>query len=195
MPTALLPPQLVIGAAAPLPAIARAANGTQLDAPTPCAEWDFAALARHVIYWSPLLAAAGRRTTPTPPAASEAEVALDDVSGALEAAWIEVVEAWSDPVAWTGSTSLGGPDPMPADVIGGMVVGELVVHGWDLAKAAGVVPQWSDDVIASLHDAAAGMAQQGREMGIFGPEVPVPADSPVLDRVLAITGRDPRWTR
>ena len=105
MPTALLPPQLVIGAAAPLPAIARAANGTQLDAPTPCTEWDFAALARHVIYWAPLLAAAGRRTTPTPPAASEAEVALDDVSGALEAAWIEVVEAWSDPAAWTGSRS------------------------------------------------------------------------------------------
>jgi uncharacterized protein (TIGR03086 family) len=84
---------------------------------------------------------------------------------------------------------------MPAELIGGMVVGELVVHGWDLAKAVGVVPLWPDDVLAFLHGAAAGMAQQARDMGIFGPEVPVPADAPVLDRIVAITGRDPGWTR
>jgi uncharacterized protein (TIGR03086 family) len=195
MSAALLPAQLLIGAAEPLPAIAHAAFGTPLDAPTPCAEWDFATLARHVIFWSPLLAAAGRRATPTPVAESEAQVPLDDVSGALQAAWVDVVEAWSEPAAWTGTTSLGGPDPLPAEMIGGMVVGELVVHGWDLAKSAGVVPQWHADVLAYLHEAVVGMAPQGRDMGIFGPEVPVPADAPVLDRIVAITGRDPRWTR
>src|SRR3954453_22371904 len=157
MSAALLPAQLLTGAAEPLPAVARATFGTPLDAPTPCAEWDLAALARHVIFWSPLLAAAGRRTTPAPVAESEAQVALDDVPAALQEAWADIVEAWSDPAAWTGSTSLGGPDPMPAELIGGMVVGELVVHGWDLAKAVGVVPLWPDDVLTFLHGAAAGM--------------------------------------
>jgi hypothetical protein len=35
---------------------------------------------------------------------------------------------------------MGAPDPMPAEVIGGMVLGELVVHGWDLARTAGTCP-------------------------------------------------------
>jgi uncharacterized protein (TIGR03086 family) len=194
MPTALLPPALLTGAAAPLPAVVRTAAATPLDARTPCTDWDLAALVRHTLYWAPLLAAAGRRTTPTPVADSERAVPLDGWPAALDAAHADVVDAWSDPAAWTGSTSLGSPDPMPAEVIGGMVVGELVVHGWDLARAAGVRPEWPADVLAAVHEAAVGMAGMGRDMGIFGPEVAVPADAPTLDRIVAVLGRDPAWT-
>jgi len=38
------------------------------------------------------------------------------------------------------------------------------------------------------------MAEQGREMGIFGPEVAVPPAATTLDRVVAVSGRDPSWT-
>lgn len=193
MSTALLPPQLLAGAAAPLPALARAVAAAPLDTRTPCADWDLAALVRHVVFWSPLLAAAGRRATPTPVAPAEADVVLRE--GALEAAWADVVDAWSDPAAWTGTTSLGGPDPMPAPMIGEMVVGELVVHGWDLARAVDMSPEWPTEVLVPLHTGVVGMAPQGRDMGIFGSEVPVPADAPLLDRIVAVTGRDPYWTR
>jgi uncharacterized protein (TIGR03086 family) len=193
MSTALQTPQLLAGVAAPLPALARAVAAAPLDARTPCADWDLGALVRHVLFWSPLLAAAGRRTTPTPVAATEAEVVVGE--GALEAAWADVADAWSDPAAWTGSTTLGGPDPMPARMVGEMVVGELVVHGWDLARAVGVSPRWPDEVLAPVHEGVVGMAQQGRDMGIFGAEVPVPAGAPLLDRIVAVIGRDPGWTR
>jgi hypothetical protein len=36
--------------------------------------------------------------------------------------------------------------------------------------------------------------EQGREMGLYGPQVTVPADAPALDRVLGLTGRDPAWS-
>jgi hypothetical protein len=35
--------------------------------------------------------------------------------------------------------------------------------------------------------------EQGREMGMYGPEIAVPVDAPTLDRILGLTGRDPAW--
>jgi hypothetical protein len=32
-----------------------------------------------------------------------------------------------------------------------------------------------------------------RDGNLFGPVVPVPDDAPVLDRLLGLTGRDPKW--
>jgi uncharacterized protein (TIGR03086 family) len=195
MSTALLPAQLVAGAAAPLPAITRAAAATPLDARTPCTDWDLAALVRHQLHWAPFLAAAGRKAVPEPIAADESAVPLDGWPAALDAAHADVVAAWSDPAAWTGATSMVGPDEMPAEMIGGMVVGELLVHGWDLARTAGTAPVWAPEVLEPLHQAVVGMGEQGRQMGIFGPEVPVPVGARLLDRIVAITGRDPGWTR
>ena len=39
-------------------------------------------------------------------------------------------------------------------------------------------------------------AEEGdRGEGIFGPVIPVPADAPLLDLALGLSGRDPRWIR
>ncbi|OLT14529.1 TIGR03086 family protein [Pseudonocardia sp. CNS-139] len=169
----------------------RAAAAAPPTAPTPCAGWDLAALVRHLLYWAPFLAAAGRRAEPVPVAEREEDVVLAGWPDTLATAHADVVAAWSDPAAWEGTTSMGGPDRLPAPMIGGMVLGELVVHGWDLARAAGVRPEWPDGVLAPARDAVAGMAEQGRAMGVFGPEVAVPADAGLLAATLALTGRDP----
>lgn len=29
--------------------------------------------------------------------------------------------------------------------------------------------------------------------GLFGPEVPIPDDAPLLDGILGVSGRDPKW--
>lgn len=194
MPSAVLSAQLLTGAVAPLPEIVRAAALTTPSAPTPCAEWDRAALVRHLLYWAPFLAAAGRQKSPVPVADREQDVDLVDWPDALQAAWSDVAAAWSHPAAWAGTTSMGSPDPQPAALIGGMVLGELVVHGSDLARTAGLQPRWPADVLRATHEAVAGMADEGRAMGIFGSEVPVPTTAPLLDRTLGLAGRDPAWT-
>jgi uncharacterized protein (TIGR03086 family) len=194
MGIALLPADALVRATAGYTEIVRTAASAPLDTPTPCAGWDLGALVRHLLHWSPFLAAAGRRAVPVPIGASEQDVDLTGWPAALETAGADVAAAWSDPAAWEGTTSMGASDPMPAGTIGGMVLGELVMHGWDLARSAGTRPDWPAEVLNAAHDAVVGMAEQGREMGLFGPEVPLPATAPLLDRTVALTGRRPAWT-
>ena len=58
--------------------------------------------------------------------------------------------------------------------MGGMVCTELVIHGWDLARAANQAPTWADSVLAFVHAELAATAAQGRQMGVYGPEVAMP---------------------
>jgi uncharacterized protein (TIGR03086 family) len=187
---------LVARAAAPLLEIVRDITPEQLGAPTPCTEFDVRRLLNHLLFWGPSLEGAARKEAVAPPAETEAEVDLidGDWRAALEAHIERTATAWSRPEAWDGVTRMGGPTELPASLIGGMLVGELVVHGWDLARATGQHPTWDDELLAYVHDEVAKGAEQGRDMGVYGPEVPVPAEAPVLDRLLGLAGRDPAWT-
>lgn len=187
-------PALLIGtAAAPHAALVRAATRAPLDSPTPCGSWDLHALLGHLLHWTPVLADAGGRAPVTPPDES-ADPVTGDWADTLNAARDRLADTWANPAAWDGTVSLGGPDPLPAPMIGGMVLGELVLHGWDLGRALDLEPEWPEDVLAAALGAMEGMAEQGREMGVFGPEVPVGAGASTLDRVVAVSGRDPRWS-
>jgi uncharacterized protein (TIGR03086 family) len=72
---------------------------------------------------------------------------------------------------------------------------DVLVHGWDLATAIGVPAALPDDAAT---DALAFVQQMLRpEMrkdapdAAFGPEVVVPADAPITDRLVAFLGRHP----
>jgi uncharacterized protein (TIGR03086 family) len=188
------PHLLVAGAAAPTVEVVRGIAPDHLDAPTPCTEFDVRALINHLLCWGPSLVGAARKEGVAPPAEGGQDLAGSDWAARLEAQTDEIVASWSDPGAWDGMTRMGSPTPMPAAMIGGMVLGELVVHGWDLARATRQHPRWSDEVLAFTYDTVHMTADQGRQMGVYGPEVPVPATAPPLDRILGLTGRDPSWT-
>lgn len=66
------------------------------------------------------------------------------------------------------------------------------LRAWDIAKVIGVEPDLSADLVQGLWDELSPNADAWREIGVFGPAVPVPDDAPLLDRLLGITGRDPR---
>lgn len=192
--------ELMAKAATPTVAMVRNIKADQLDAPTPCPEYDVRGLVNHLLFWGPSLEGAGRKQPVTPPAASDrdARLAEGDCMGKFEAQTHSLVAAWSEPEAWEGMTGMGGPMDgpmeMPAAMIGGMVLGELVVHGWDLARATGQELSWDDVVLARVHREVEMTAEQGREMGVYGDQVQVPDTASVLDRILGLTGRDPHWT-
>lgn len=182
-------------AAESMAAIVRGITPDQLANATPCAEYDVRALVNHLLFWGPSLEAAGRKEVVPPPAAAESDVDLTDGDWAttLTTDLSLLTETWSAPQAWEGVTRVVGPTETPAPVIGGMIVCELAIHGWDLASATGQTLSLDGDLLAYLHEEVAAGAEQGRQMGVYGPEVVVPTGAPTLDRVLGLTGRDPAW--
>lgn len=167
-----------------------------LGAPTPCEGYDVRGLLNHLLYWGPWLVAAGRHEDPPSPGAGEAGADLVTAgwAAALEKQTETLVEVFETPAAWTGTTKLGTAE-LPAAVIGGMVLGEFVLHGWDLARASGRSLHCAPAAAGAVLESARAMGEQARAMGVYGPEVPVPADAAVVDRALGAAGRDPSWSR
>ncbi|WP_445270090.1 TIGR03086 family metal-binding protein [Streptomyces sp. DSM 41634] len=169
----------------------------RLADPTPCPEYAVSVLLSHLTGLAVAFRDAARKdlgpTTDTAP---------DPAASALPAGWREelprvlgeLAEAWRDPAAWTGMTRAGGVD-LPGDIAGAVAADELVVHGWDLARATG--QEYTPDQ-AALHAShaflLAAAEDESRGGGIFGPVVPVPDDAPLLDRAVGLSGRDPGWT-
>jgi uncharacterized protein (TIGR03086 family) len=188
------PHSLAARAAAPAMATVRAITADKLDAPTPCRDFSVRRLLNHLLYWGPASAGAARDAAVTP---AEPEQDVDLIGEGWQDQLLEQIDqvgaAWGEPAAWEGTTRMGSPDPMPAALIGGMVLGELVVHGWDLARATGQRPRWDDELLEFVHGELEKTAEWGRELGLYGPRVPVPETAPVLDQILGLTGRDPAW--
>ena len=75
-------------------------------------------------------------------------------------------------------------------------MGETLIHGWDLARAIDAPYACNDDELEAVRAYIEPIvtAPQPPPEGLFGPCVAVPADAPLLDRVLGMSGRDPGWT-
>jgi uncharacterized protein (TIGR03086 family) len=178
--------------------IVRAIRDEQLSEATPCAGTDVAALLDHVDGLSVGLARTARKQFADggsqPPSADAARLGpgwRDRITDQLA----DLAQAWREPSAWTGMTQAGGVQ-LPGDVAGAVTVDEVIVHGWDLAVATGQLAGWPDDLIEAASTFARMTAEHAPSgtTGLFGPPVPVPDRAPALDRLLGLTGRDPRWT-
>jgi uncharacterized protein (TIGR03086 family) len=170
----------------------------QLDNPTPCAGTSLGAMLDHVEGFATAFALAARKQVPPggsqPPVVDAAR--LTPVwRTRIPARLAELAAAWQDAAAWTGMTEAGGVQ-LPGDVAGIFALDEVIVHGWDLAAASGQPVGYDDDLLAPLHEfLTASVAQNPNGTpGLFGPPVALPDDAPLLDRVLGLTGRDPRWS-
>ncbi|MEV5201475.1 TIGR03086 family metal-binding protein [Streptomyces sp. NPDC053720] len=167
----------------------------QLDGPTPCPDYSVRELLAHLVGLATAFRDAARKdfgpATDTAPDAS-VPVLGDDWREALPPLLDELVSAWRDPAALRGMTRAGSVD-LPGEVALLVALDELVIHGWDLARSTGQTYEGDE---ASLR-ASLAMLTPGddnpRPESIFGPPVPVPADAPLVDRAVAMSGRRPDW--
>jgi len=167
----------------------------QLAGRTPCPDYSVADLLDHVSGLALAFTLAARKE----PLPGDGQPVVD--GAALSPAWRQAIPAaleglaaaWTEPSAYDGLT-MAGPIEMPADIAALVALDEVVVHGWDLARATGQ-PYDPDEaaVLACLGFASSFEPPPEAGAGPFGPPVAVPDSAPALDRLAGATGRDPGW--
>jgi len=73
------------------------------------------------------------------------------------------------------------------------LLADHLIHGWDLAVAAGLEPTLDPAAVDALTPWFAEREEQYRQGGFIGRRVTVPADADPATRLLAGFGRDADW--
>lgn len=152
--------------------------------PAPCAGWTTRDVVVHLVEWVPsVIGRAGVSFEGMP-------VATEDPVGAWEELARRLQEALEDEEVAGRSFDVGPPGQMQvAQAIDMLVTPDVLVHTWDLARAAGLDERIDADLAAQALAGMEPMDQALRDSGHYGPRVPVAAEASVQTRLLAFTGR------
>jgi uncharacterized protein (TIGR03086 family) len=165
----------------------------QSDRPTPCPDYDVAALVDHIVGWVQAFeAGAHLREFDRDPSAYSADEAGVDPVGDFRTAADSLVAAWREHGV---DRQVRGTDGGETDgtMTFNMTLMEYTTHGWDLAVATDQpVPFTEAEAQAVLDRAEATLPARyrGGEMP-FGDIVDIPATAPAIDRLVAFMGRHP----
>jgi uncharacterized protein (TIGR03083 family) len=169
-------------AARQMAALVRGTRDELLTAPTPCPDYSVGDLLDHI----------GGLATAFVLVATKEALAMPEQNASgdasrLEAGWREriagdvvaLAEAWQDPAAWNGMTK-AGPFELP---------GEIAVSTGQDFTADDTTLEGARAFLATF----SGPGTEEQRGDGFGSELPVAADAPLLERVLAMAGRDVHW--
>jgi uncharacterized protein (TIGR03086 family) len=153
--------------------------------PAPCDGWVARDVVRHLVEWMPaFLASAGGPDLPVGPSVD------DDPVGAWTTLNRGIQSLLDDPAA--SATTVNHPRAGTHrldDAIDTFFLGDIVVHTWDLARAAGLDETLDADVVHVLLVGMEPLDEMLRASGQYGPKVEVPADADEQTRLIAFTGR------
>src|SRR4051812_31131292 len=174
-------------AAAKMAELIRNISDEQLTGATPCPDYSLGDLVDHVGGFALAFTWAANKETPPRGAqgpSGDASRLTDDWRRRIPADLAKLAAAWKQPEAWTGMTRAGGVD-LPGEIAGVVALDELVIHGWDVARATGQ----PYDVDAQSIDAVGSFVQDFSSdgtSGMFRPRVPVSDAAPPLDRIIGM---------
>jgi uncharacterized protein (TIGR03086 family) len=158
----------------------------QWGLPTPCEDWTVRDLVEHVVAGNDSFTAAlyGQPGAPLPSAERSGDLATQYRCSAQE-----LVRAFRQPGTLESMVSVPF-GTVPGAVALHLRVTELLVHGWDVARATGQAVAFPEDVAERelafsrriLEDIPPGRRP-------FAPPEPVAGDAPAIDRLAALLGR------
>jgi uncharacterized protein (TIGR03086 family) len=171
-------------------ALLRDVRPEQLDAPTPCTEYDVRRLEAHLLGVVGRIAHVGAGGAPFDvPSIVEG---VDDVCAAWDAGRARLDKVWSDDAVL--DRSLQAPwGTVPGRIVALGYVQEVLTHGWDLAVATGQRDRLDESLAATCLDESVKLlpAQPRGGRIPFGPVVDVPAEAGAYERLAGWLGRDP----
>ena len=146
------------------------------DKPTTCDEWTVRDLVDHAMHWQAMGGSVlGAGTAPGQ--------SWSEIQPALGA-------ALQDPANLEGTAEAFGN--MPLQGVAGLVIGDLLVHSWDLARSIGADETLPADVAEST---LMGLQRLPAEMlrgdTMFGAPIDVADDASIQDKLLGFVGRQP----
>ncbi len=177
---------------------ARVVNGVPdtdgtMDAATPCNDWDLRTLLNHLILWTAYSAERRAHGESVAEDLMSKDFTADPGFREDYAQQIDkAVTAWADPKTWEGELGVMG-DATPAADVGAMLVMEMALHGWDVAKATGQEYVCDDATAEAVRNTVEAQAELFRKYQGFADVVPTPDNATAFDRALSLSGRDPNW--
>jgi uncharacterized protein (TIGR03086 family) len=155
--------------------------------PSPCSEWTARDVVGHVVDVH------GMMLRPLDRGLSPAPAVDDDPLGAFRSARADIAAVLADPELATFEYDGYFGRAVVEETIDGFLGFDLVVHGWDLARATGQDAAIEPSEIARLNQQVGHLGDNLRTPGVCADPVDVPADASPQDRLLAYLGRDPSW--
>ena len=165
---------------------------------SPCERWTARDVVDHVVgMHDHVLGAVDRPRSAAPPVA-------EDPLAAFRAARADAEAVLADPALGVVECNTPTGRMTVERHIDLVLSDDMVQHRWDLARATAqddtIDPEDVERLWASTRAIPADVMERYRTPGAFGPgievlgpEVPVPEDAPLQERLLGLIGRDPDW--
>jgi uncharacterized protein (TIGR03086 family) len=162
-------------------AVLRRLSGDDLARPSPCAQYTVGEVGQHVVRSMVLLASVAGEQFGSPPAGLlEGQVTM--TAEAALAAWRR---------RGLGGSVAVGRSTLPASLAVQIIPLELLVHGWDIARATGSEIDIAPEVAGYVLGRARELITEDKRGRSFAAEVPTGPAATVLERLIAFTGRVP----
>ncbi|HWB66577.1 MAG TPA: TIGR03086 family metal-binding protein [Mycobacteriales bacterium] len=172
---------------------------TQLSKPTPCPSYTVGDLVDHIGGLALAFTAAARKQTPDggdQGPSGDASRLSGDWRARIRRDLETLADAWRAPDAWQGMTRIAAMET-PGEMVGLIAADELVVHGWDLARATGQDYDCEPELVHAARQFLSAFVNPDMPAGtdvMFGPPQPAPDGASALDEVIALAGRDVNWS-
>ena len=154
--------------------------------PAPCEGWVARDVVRHMVEWMPSMVLAGAGLD-----VPEGPSPMIDPVGAWESVTNAIQAGLDDPdVAKRMIESQAGTHTYE-EAVATFILGDVLVHTWDLARAAGLDETLDPDEVHRLYEGMEPADELLRSSGHFGPRVAVPDDADEQTKLIAFTGRRP----
>jgi uncharacterized protein (TIGR03086 family) len=177
--------ETIRGAAVNTQRIIEGIRPDQMGNATPCTDLDVRGVLEHMLGGGAML---GAIFTGTPGAPLELG---DQPASAVKQMSEQLLVALEAPGLMEKEFDFGGT-AMPGARLAGIVLMEMVVHGWDLAKATdqdhGIPDPLAEGMLAQAQHLPD--SYRGETGAPFRPAMPIADDAPAADRLAAFLGRE-----